>query len=323
MRGSDGMTWRPLVVALPGSECIARAMASQLEGELAEVVVRTFPDGETYVRFDSSPAGRDVVVVATMNRPDRIFLPLLMTLETARDLGARRVVLAAPYLAYMRQDIRFRPGEGITSRYFARNLSMAADGLATVDPHLHRYASLDEIYAIPSRVVHTADAIAAWIRTHVDRPLLLGPDEESGQWVDAVAAAADAPSVVLEKVRRGERDVTISVPQVGQWRDHTPVLIDDIISTARTMIETIAHLRRAQLPAPVCIGVHGVFAGGAYEALLDAGAAQVVTCNTIEHASNGIDVTALLVAGVRDVLGARAAHSTHLGPPALVVPGKR
>ena len=318
------MNWRPLVVALPGNECLARSIASQLEGELAEVVVRTFPDGETYVRFDTPPEGREVVVVATMNRPDQTFLPLLLTLETARDLGARRVVLAAPYLAYMRQDIRFRAGEGITSRYFARCLSMSADGLATVDPHLHRYDSLDEIYAIPSEVVHAAEPIAAWIRSHVERPLLLGPDEESGQWVDAVARAAGAPSVVLEKVRRGDRDVEISVPQVERWRDRTPVLIDDIISTARTMIETVAHLRRAGLAAPVCIGVHGVFAGNAYEDLLDAGAAQVVTCNTIDHASNGIDISAQLVAGIGDVLARQPAPGAPLGAPALaVVRGER
>lgn len=88
---------------------------------------------------------------------------------------------------------------------------------------------------------------------------------------------------------------------MARWLNppHTPVLVDDIISTGHTLLETLAHLRRAGLPAPVCVGVHAVMAGSAYADLLTAGAAKVVTCNTIAHASNGIDVTPLLAAAVR------------------------
>jgi phosphoribosylpyrophosphate synthetase len=73
------------------------------------------------------------------------------------------------------------------------------DGLVTIDPHLHRYASLDEIYRVPSRLLHAAPMLADWIRDHVDRPLLVGPDEESAQWVADVAGRAGAPHAVLRK----------------------------------------------------------------------------------------------------------------------------
>jgi ribose-phosphate pyrophosphokinase len=63
-----------------------------------------------------------------------------------------------------------------------------------------------------------------------------------------------------------------------------------MISTGRTMLETVGHLQAAGMAAPVCIAVHGVFAGGAYRSLLEAGAAQVVTTNTIRHESNRIDL---------------------------------
>jgi len=89
------------------------------------------------------------------------------------------------------------------------------------------------------------------------------------------------------------------VPDVARWRGHTPVLVDDIVSTARTMIETLGHLQRAGLRAPVCVAVHGVFAGRAYEDLLAAGAERVATANTIPHVSNAIDVTKLLAEGAR------------------------
>ena len=143
--------------------------------------------------------------------------------------------------------------------------------------------------------------IADWIRNEVKMPLLIGPDSESEQWVAAVARDAGAQHVVLRKVRHGDRDVEISVPEVARWRDHTPVLIDDIVSTGRTMIETIGHLKREGMQPPACIAVHGTFVGDAFSDLVAAGAYKVVTTNTIPHETNAIDVTALLAAAVRAV----------------------
>jgi ribose-phosphate pyrophosphokinase len=150
--------------------------------------------------------------------------------------------------------------------------------------------------------VHAADSVARWLREHVEHPLLVGPDEESGQWVVDVARRADAPSVVLHKTRHGDRDVEVSVPEVERWRAHTPVLVDDIVSTGRTMAESIAHLRHAGLAAPVCVAVHAVFASQAFEDLLAAGAAQVISCDTIVHPSNRIALGAAIAAGVKELL---------------------
>ena len=293
---------KPLLLALAGNDPLAAALAPRLDAELGTMVVRRFPDDESYLRIHTPVAGREVVLLCTLDRPDTKLLSLLFAAGTARELGAARVGLIAPYLAYMRQDRRFQPGEALTSTHFARLLSTAVDWLVTVDPHLHRRSDLGEIYSIPARVVHAAPLVSAWIRANVAAPILVGPDAESLQWVAAVANAAGAPYVVLQKSRHGDREVEVSVPEVERYRDRVPVLVDDIISTAHTMMETISHLHRARLAPPVCIGVHAVFAGDAYEALRAAGAARVVTCNTIAHASNAIDLSDLLAAGVRAMI---------------------
>ena len=125
-------------------------------------------------------------------------------------------------------------------------------------------------------------------------PLIVGPDTESVQWVADVAKIAEAPFIILEKIRRGDEEVEISVPQVKRYKEHTPVLVDDIISTARTMIETIGHLKKAGMKKPVCIGIHGIFANNAYSDLIAAGAKEVITCNTILHESNKIEIDEIL-----------------------------
>jgi ribose-phosphate pyrophosphokinase len=203
----------------------------------------------------------------------------------------------------MRQDTRFRAGEAVTSTSFARLISAGFDWLVTVDPHLHRRQSLSEIYTIETQVVHAAPLLARWIQANVPAPLIVGPDEESEQWVSAVAQAATCPHVVLEKVRFGDRAVAVSrLPEAERWVGHTPVLVDDIISSAHTMIESVGQCKRAGQPAPICLGVHAVFADGAYEALGAAGAVRVVTTNSIPHHSNGIDLGPALAAQLQGFL---------------------
>ncbi len=288
-----------IVVALPGSEGHAEKLATRIGARLVRPELREFPDGEIYVRVDDDLTGESVAIVASLYpRPAEQFMRVAFVAETARELGARRVGLVAPYLAFMRQDHRFKPGEGVTSGYFAKLLSRAVDWLVTVDPHLHRHASLAELYTIPTAVAHAASAIASWIESSVRSPVLIGPDAESAQWVSAVAAACGAPYVILEKTRRGDRDVSITPPS-GAWNGHTPVVIDDIVSTGKTMIEATRQVVAAGGAPPMCVAIHAVFADALQAELAAAGASGIVTCNTITHASNQICVADSIAAAVR------------------------
>jgi ribose-phosphate pyrophosphokinase len=292
----------PLVVALPGNEGLAESLEEILGGEMGILETRQFPDGESYLRFRSDPARRRVVLVCTLDRPHGKFLRLAFAAAAARELGAKEVGLVAPYLSYMRQDRRFAPGEAVTSSAFAGLLSSAVDWLVTVDPHLHRYKSLGEIYSIPDRVVHSAPSLAAWIRTEIARPLLLGPDAESEQWVSEVTALVGAPFQVLRKTRLGDRNVEIEVPELGAFSDRTPVLVDDIVSSARTIIETAKHLAARGMRPPVCVAVHGLFTEAVFDEL-SAHASRVVTTNSVLHPSNAIDLAPLIAAAVGEFIG--------------------
>jgi len=288
---------------LPGAEDLATALARKAGARSGGLEIRHFPDGEAYVRALTLPECEKVVLVANLARPDTGFLPLVFAADLMRDLGVTDVGLIVPYLPYMRQDKRFHDGEAVTSTSFARLMNGTFDWLITVDPHLHRRKDLAEIYTMPALALHAAPLIGKWISEHVRDALLIGPDGESEQWVRAVAAVADMPYIVLEKIRRGDRDVEVSVPDAEKWRDRTPVLVDDIISTARTMIETVGHLARAGMRPPICIGVHAVFAGDGYDALKASGVARIVTCNAIPHQTNGIDLGELLAEGIEKLLG--------------------
>lgn len=292
----------PCVLSMPGNVPRAAAMAATLGCEAVAIEVHRFPDGESSLTISVNLAHRDVAIVCTLDRPNDKFTELLLAAELARDLGAASVGLIAPYLAYMRQDIRFNPGESVTAKYFSNLVSTHFDWLVTADPHLHRIATLETVYRIPAIAVPAAPAIGDWIVRHIKQAWLIGPDEESRQWVAEVAKISGAPFMVLEKVRRGDHDVAVTAAQ-AEWLNHrTPVIVDDIASTARTLIAAISAVVAAGGIKPVCIVVHAVFAGDAFADLKAAGADQVISCNTVAHPSNAISLDADLAAAAARLL---------------------
>ena len=287
------------LIGWPGADACADRLAAKLHAIRCRLDSRRFPDGERYLRVMDGVAGRDAIVVAQLRDPDPQLPGLLFLADALRDLGARRVGLIAPYLPYMRQDARFQPGEAVSARTLAKWLSGHFDWLVTVDPHLHRVATLDALYEIRTAVVPSAAAVALWIQGHVPRPHVVGPDAESGQWVREVAAFLRCSHSVLRKSRHGDREVEFEGLDARPLRDRTPVIVDDIVSTGRTMAGAARALRDAGTAAPVCVAVHGIFADGAEALLQRAGAARLVTCNTLTHPTNAIDLSEALAEAVR------------------------
>jgi ribose-phosphate pyrophosphokinase len=285
--------------AMPGAEALAANIAARTGAKLGVLEVGRFPDGEHHVRVIDHPRGGEAFVVADLSRPDGLMLPLVFAADTLREMEAERVELVAPYLPYMRQDRRFHPGEAVSSASFARLLSRAFDGLTTIDPHLHRRASLSEIFSIPTRVLHAADLAGEWIAANVPGALVVGPDEEAGQWARRAALVAKAPCVLLAKERRGDRDVLVSGPDLSAHAGRTPVIVDDIVSSGGTVLEAARLLTAAGLAKPVVIAVHALIAPRDLKRLTPA-IDRLVSTGTVPHPTNAIPVTALLAEALRE-----------------------
>lgn len=284
-----------LILPMPGNEAFAARLAAKTGADLGAVETRRFPDGETYLRLKSDPAGRAVDVVCTLAGADEGFLRLAFAADAARELGAARVTLIAPYLAYMRQDKRFHDGEAISSRTFARLLSSTFDALITVDPHLHRYPDLGALYTIPTRALSAAPLLSEWIREHAPGALVIGPDAESEQWAAEVAKGAGVPHAVMTKQRAGDREVRVSLPDLTAHAGRRAVLIDDIASSGRTLVAAAEALGAQGFEKPDCLVIHGLFGPGAWERVAEV-AGRVVSTDSVAHPSNGVSLVKLIAA---------------------------
>ena len=286
--------------------------AAQRLGQAAQLPVKMidrhrFPDGELKLRLPVDGAGRlpaHVMLLRSLHDPNEKLVELLLTARAARTLGARHITLVAPYMAYMRQDIAFAPGEVVSQQVVGAFLAGLVDAVITVDPHLHRVATLQEAMAVPQAIVLSgAEPLADLIAQRRPGALLVGPDGESAQWIAQAAARHGFDHAVCTKVRHGDRDVAIELPPLHA-QGRAVVLLDDMASTGRTLAQA-ARLLLQDGAASVDVAVtHALFAGDALQALHDAGVGEVWSTDCIPHASNAVPMAEPLAQALRSLLPA-------------------
>jgi ribose-phosphate pyrophosphokinase len=235
-----------------------------------------------------------VVIFRSLNDPNEKLVELLLVAQTARTLGASHLTLVAPYLAYMRQDIAFQPGEAVSQRVVGQFLTGLFDAIITVDPHLHRVVSLQQAVPVKQAIVLSgAPLLSDWIAAHRQNPLLIGPDDESSQWIAMAAARHSFDHAVCGKVRHGDRAVNVTLPQLSVMNRQV-VLLDDVASTGHTLARA-AQLLLAAGAASVDVAVtHALFSGDALQVMQGAGIGDVWSTDCIAHASNVVSMTSAI-----------------------------
>lgn len=261
-----------------------------------------FPDSEIQLTLPARLPPR-VVLLRSLNQPGDKLTELLLAAPTARQLGAQHLSLVAPYLAYMRQDMAFAPGQAVSQRVVGAWLATLFDAVITVDPHLHRVATLAE--AVPAHQAITLSAaplLGDWIAQHRPGAFVLGPDSESAQWVTQAAAAHGLPHAVCSKVRHGDHAVDIALPPCD-LRGQAVVLLDDVASSGHTLA-TAAALALAAGAASVDVAVtHALLADDALQRIHQAGVGAFWSTDSVAHESNVVGLAPLLAKALRPCAG--------------------
>ncbi|MCI0508298.1 MAG: ribose-phosphate diphosphokinase [Gammaproteobacteria bacterium] len=292
------MFHEPLLLGFPDYQLQAKNLARLLKIEYAEAELHYFPDGESKIRLPIDIPST-VVICRSLDSPNDKLIELFFTVKELRQKGCERIILVAPYLCYMRQDKEFQPGEAVSQRWVGRLLASLVDEVITVDPHLHRVKKLEDI--IKTRRVaalSAASLIGNQIALRVSDPLIIGPDEESKQWVEQIAQLHDFNYLVGDKTRLGDRDVNIVLPP-SDVKDRTVVLVDDMASTGKTLINTAQQLKELGVDKIYCAITHALFVGDSYHELLATGVKEVWSTDSVSHSSNCISLASLLADTIR------------------------
>jgi len=287
-----------LVLYFDDEATAAHRFAAAAGFESAAVDRHRFPDGELKLRLPATLPAK-VIVYRSLVHPNEKLIELLFVAHTARQLGAADVMLIAPYLAYMRQDIAFHEGEVVSQKIIGRFLAQVFDGLATIDPHLHRVSTLEEASPVKRAITLSgAPLLGDYIAQYIPDAFLLGPDSESAQWIASAAKKHGFDHAACEKIRRGDKDVQVQLPAVD-LKDRKVVILDDVASSGRTLAKaTRAALEAGASSVDVAV-THALFAEDALQVIREAGVRHIWSTDCIAHDSNVVSIAAMLADAIR------------------------
>lgn len=291
---------KQIIIGGTNSQDLAKRIARNTKSKYSALYADHFPDGETRIRFtDNLKSAHVVIVNSLLPSPNESLMELVFAIRTAKELGAKKVTAVAPYLAYMRQDKRFHPGECISSHVIAKLLS-CADHVIAIDPHLHRIKKLSDIFDTKATSLTADNILAKYIHKTHPSAIIIGPDGESSQWAKTIADSIKQESVILSKKRWSATKIrTIIHGDSARFKGRDVIIVDDIVSTGHTMIDPIKQLKQFGAKKITCICVHGVFSLNALQKLrkLDV---QVLSTNTIQNPVSKIDVAPLIAQAIKN-----------------------
>ncbi|MGY4314128.1 ribose-phosphate pyrophosphokinase [Bradyrhizobium sp. JR3.5] len=222
------------IQSLPTSSRQAARLAERLGLPSREIAIHNFPDAE--IRVTVGPSSPTTILYASLDRPNEKLIALLFATEALRRGGARRLVLLAPYLCYMRQDTAFHEGEAISQNVVGSLLAACVNRVITVDAHLHRTAEIRTVFpGIEADNLSAVPAIADELRKSGIDPatIVIGPDAESQPWIADLAGRLGLSSTVAQKSRAGDRSVELHFPEPARIAGRPALIVDDIVFIGR------------------------------------------------------------------------------------------
>ncbi len=291
----------PLIFAGTANPPLAAAIARELGTRLGDCSVERFPDGELTVRLHESVRGREVFVVQPTSPPVNDHLvELLAFADAARRSAAGRVTAVVPYFGYARADRRNRRREPITASLVATLMQAAGLGhVVTVDLHTPQ---IEGFFSVPVDTLSAVGVLCDALRDGLPgNTVVVSPDAGRVQLATEYAHRLGVPLAVLHK-RRESGSRTEATHLVGEVEGRSCLLVDDMISTGGTLVESVRALREGGAAGFRVAATHGLLLGGARERLAEAGIEEVCVTDTVPVPADGplalrIAPVAPLVAG--------------------------
>jgi len=287
-----------IILGFDDYEVQSRKLAQALNLPCHIIQQHQFPDGENKLTLPPS-LPEHVIFCRSLDQPNEKLLELLLAAKTARQLGAKMLTLVTPYLCYMRQDKAFHPGEVVSQGIIGNFLADLFDNLITVDPHLHRIQHLEQAVPAKNAIALSATSIMATFLHErfkdlsLPKPILLGPDNEAKQWVSAVAKPNQWTYGVCDKIRTGDKQVEITLPDID-LSNRPVVIVDDVASSGQTLIVAIKKCFANNAQHVDVLVTHALFVNDAVQQLIETGVRNIWSTDSVSHESNIISLDSLL-----------------------------
>ncbi|KPV64185.1 MAG: Ribose-phosphate pyrophosphokinase [Candidatus Bathyarchaeota archaeon BA2] len=283
-----------IVIPGPASQDLGRKVADTLKSRTVPVVFKTFPDGESYLRLDGNVTGEEVVIVQTTGPPQDVhIMQLFLMVDVAKDLGAKKVTVVVPYLAYARQDKRFLPGEAISIETFIKLIEASGiDRFLTVN--IHEEGVLNK-FSVPAENLSAMTLLAEYFKKKgLTGAFSLAPDQGALELVKEADKVLNGGCGWLRKERdrlTGEIGVEEKKFDI---RGRDVIVFDDIISTGGTIAAAVKMLKEQGARKVYAACAHPLLVGEAQKKIMQSGAEEIVGTDCVPSPVSVVSVAPLI-----------------------------
>ena len=259
---------------------LAKAICRYLEIPLGRAVVGRFPEGEIHVQIQDNIRGKDVFVIqSTSSPPNDHLMELLILIDAARRASASRVTAVLPFYGYARQDRKDKPRVPITAKLVANLLvSAGANRILALDLHA---GQIQGFFDIPVDHLYSINVLSKYfLKKKLKNLVVVSPDVGGIKLARAYAKLLNAPLAIVDKRRESDSQIRV-MNIIGEVRGRNVVLVDDLVSTASSLVEAVHGLKKEGSLDVYAAIVHPVLAGPAIERIRKSELKELVVSDSI------------------------------------------
>lgn len=259
---------------------LVEEIAALLGRRVADVIVGRFPEGEIQVQIRENIRGKDVFIVqSTCTPPNDNLMELLILIDAAKRASAQRITAVLPFFGYARQDRKDRPRVPITAKLVANLITVAgADRVLTMDLHA---GQIQGFFDIPVDHLYSINILGEYFKKlRLKNLVVVTPDVGGTRMARAYAKLLESSFAIVDK-RRDDAASTHVMNIIGEVAGKNVVLVDDLISTAGSLVEAVRALKKAGALEIYAAIVHPVLAGPAVERIRQSELCKVIVTNSI------------------------------------------
>jgi len=268
---------------------LAQEISENIGIPLGKLTIKSFSDGEIYVKFEENIRNEDVFLIQSTNAPANNIIELMLMLDAARRASARSVTAVIPYYGYARQDRKDKPRVPISSRLFLDTFeAVGASRIITMDlhsPQIQGFVNIPFDHLYSRRVM--LDRLKQY-GLNADNGVVLSPDMGSAGMGQSYARYLDLSFALIDK-RRPHHNRAEVVHLVGDLQDRHVFIIDDMIDTAGTLVSAAESAMEHGAKTVTAMATHGVLSGDSTARLSKAPIEKVIVTNTIAEHTQGLD----------------------------------
>jgi len=281
------------IILGPASQQLGEKIAEILGTHKVNVVFKTFPDGESYIRLEGDTHDEVAIVQTTSPPQDSRLMQLALMADAAKRSGAKHVTAVVPYLAYARQDKAFLQGEAVSIETIASMLKVAGiDALVTVN--VHQQKILDKL-PFPAKNVSAVPLLADYFKNRgLSDVFVIAPDKGAVHIAEEAGKVLGTEYGYLDKQRDRYTGQVSMEKKTFAVKGKTVIIFDDIISTGGTIVAAAKILKDQGAEKVYTACVHPLLVGDAEKRILDAGVEEVIGTDSIPSRVSKVSLASLI-----------------------------